>query len=118
MPRQFMGREISKEVIALGTAGMIERGPEELPPRSLVHFAAQATASSIKHKFLEDGTVEEMTVLTILADTFEVLDVEKAHEQPELPLATDTTDPPTDTPPTEAVPAEEDLVPAGSERTD
>jgi hypothetical protein len=73
-------------VICLGIGGQIERGGEEMPPRSTVHFEAQGTVSKVSHKFLEDGTVEETTVLTVVASSFAVLEVEKAAEQPELPL--------------------------------
>lgn len=87
MAREFMKRRISKEVINLGIGGQIERGGDEMPPRSTVKFQAEGVVSSIKHKFLEDGTVEEMTVLTIVADTFKVLGVKAAAEQDELPLS-------------------------------
>ena len=87
MANQFMGRRVSKQVINLGIGGQIERGGEDLPPRAMVEFKAQATVSSIKHKFCEDGTVEESTILTVVADSFEVLTVAPAAEQPELPLA-------------------------------
>ena len=83
---QFMGRRVSKTVIALGIGGRIERGGDELPPRSLVRFQADATVSSVKYKFVEDGTCEEITVLTVVADSFEVVSVQKAAEQSELPL--------------------------------
>jgi hypothetical protein len=88
MANAFMGRRVSKEVINVGIGGQIERSGAELPPRSTVRFQAEATVSSIRHKFLEDGTIEEMTVLTIDKDSFEVLAVEAAAEQPELPLTT------------------------------
>ncbi len=90
MANTFMGRRVSKEVINVGIGGQIERSGEELPPRSTVRFQAEATVSSIRHKFLEDGTIEEMTVLTIDKDSFEVLSVEAAAEQQELPLGTGT----------------------------
>ncbi|HRU09755.1 MAG TPA: hypothetical protein P5144_10305, partial [Thermoanaerobaculia bacterium] len=90
MANTFMGRRVSKEVINVGIGGQIERSGAELPPRSTVRFQAEATVSSIRHKFLEDGTIEEMTVLTIDKDSFEVLAVEAAAEQPELPLTTGT----------------------------
>lgn len=85
--RQFMGRRISKQVVNLGIGGRIERGGEELPPRSTVEFKAEALVSSIKHKFLEDGSVEEMTVLTVVADSFQVITIEPAAEQMKLPGA-------------------------------
>lgn len=84
----FMGRKISREIITLGIGGQIERGGEELPPRATVEFSARGLVSKVSHKFLEDGTIEEMTVLTIDKDSFEVLAVEAAAEQPELPLTT------------------------------
>ena len=86
----FMGRKISREIITLGIGGQIERGGEELPPRATVEFSARGLVSKVSHKFLEDGTIEEMTVLTIDKDSFEVLAVEAAAEQPELPLTTGT----------------------------
>lgn len=93
MANTFMGRRVSKEVINLGIGGQIERSGEELPPRSTVRFQAEATVSSTRHKFLEDGTIEEMTVLTIDKDSFELLSVEAAAEQPELPLTMGTVTP-------------------------
>lgn len=86
MAQEFMGRRISKQLISLGIAGQIERGSEELPPRATVEFTAKATVSGVKHKFAETGTVEESTILTVVADSFAVLGVERAAEQPELPL--------------------------------
>lgn len=86
MTKEFMRRRISKEVINLGIGGQIERGGEELPPRSTVKFQAQATVSSVKFKFIEDGTVEELTILTVDPESFAVLAVKPATEQQELPL--------------------------------
>jgi hypothetical protein len=106
MGGQFMGRRISKEIINLGTAGQIERGGNELPPRATVRFEAEATVSSIKHKFLEDGTVEESTILTLIADSFGVVSIAKAAEQPELPLTATQPDGPVTPQETDQVAAE------------
>lgn len=86
--RRFMGRAITKETVALGTAGQITRedGFPELPARARVHFEAWAAFDNVKHKFLEKGGVEETLILTIETHTFSVLDVEEAPEQEELPL--------------------------------
>ncbi len=85
MGRQFQGRDIVKTTINLGIAGQIER-VDPLPALSLVSFSARGKVSSVKHKFRDDGAVEESTVLTIDPDSFVVANVETAPEQTTLPL--------------------------------
>jgi hypothetical protein len=102
---KFMERVISKRTLCLGIAGQIEHGAEDLPPRAMVDFSARAIVSKISHKFLADGTIEEMTVLTIDKETFEVLEVERALEQAELPLTATQPSGPVTAEETEAVTA-------------
>lgn len=80
----FMGLPISKETIALGLGGQIDRGGEEFQPRSTIRFEALAIVSSIKHKFLKDGTVEESTIMVIDPESFRVRGIEAAPQM-ELP---------------------------------
>ncbi len=79
----FMGMIVSKETISLGLGGQIERAGEEYAPRSVVRFEASALVSSIKHKFLKDGTVEESIIMTIDPESFRVREI--VEEQPTLP---------------------------------
>ena len=89
MARKFKGRTVSKETISFGVAGQLERNDDmpEMPPRHMVRFEATAQMSSVKGKFLPDGTVHEITVLTMAPSTFRVLDVSEPPEpdEPELP---------------------------------
>lgn len=80
----FMGMPISKETISLGLGGQIDRGGEEFAPRSTILFEAMAIVSSIKHKFLKDGTVEESTIMVINPDSFRVRGIAEPP-QAELP---------------------------------
>jgi len=80
----FMGLPISKETISLGLGGQIDRGGEEFAPRSTIKFEAVAIVSSIKHKFLKDGTVEESTIMVIDPDSFRVRGIAEPP-QAELP---------------------------------
>ena len=82
----FMGMIVSKETIALGLGGQIDRAGEEFAPRSIVRFEASALVSSIKHKFLKDGTVEESVIMVIDPESFRVREVVEAVEQATLPL--------------------------------
>ncbi len=101
--RQFQGRDVVKTTINLGIAGQIELGGNDLPALSIVEFSARAKVSSVKHKFKDDGTVEEITVLTVDPDTFEVVGVAKAAEQGELPLTARNADGPVTAEQTDAV---------------
>jgi hypothetical protein len=88
MPKRFMGESVRKSVIDIGTAGQIERDEDVFPippPNALVTFQATAKFTTVKHKFLDKGGVEESVILVIKADTFEVLGVEEAPVQEELP---------------------------------
>lgn len=88
MAKSFMGQRVRKSVIDLGTGGQIQRDEDVFPvppPDALVTFRATAKFSAVKHKFLEKGGIEESLILTIKADTFEVLGVEEAPMQEELP---------------------------------
>ncbi len=75
--RLFMGRPIVAETITLGTGGMIQRDAStpDVPPRARLRFTAWADFVHVKHKFLEDGGVEETLVLTIDTKTFEIGEV-------------------------------------------
>jgi hypothetical protein len=80
-----MGETITKETIALGIGGQIERGDgfPELPKRSRVSFKAEADYENVKHRFLDGGGVEETLILTIDRHSFEVLDVtERIKDEP------------------------------------
>lgn len=83
-----MGQRIAKETVSLGVGGQIERddGFPELPPRSRVKFTAEADYENVKHKFLDNGKVDEILILTIDAATFEVLEVTERPVQEELPV--------------------------------
>jgi hypothetical protein len=89
--KTFKGREVSKEVINLGIGGRIEREgtlPDDVPPEALVKFEAVGRYGSVKYKFEDDGTATEMTILTVDAKSFKVLDVaEPVDDQEALPLA-------------------------------
>jgi len=84
-----MGLTVRKSVVDLGVGGRIERDEDAFPvppPDALVTFKATAQFSAVKHKFLDKGGIEESVILTIRADTFEVLGVEEAPVQEELPV--------------------------------
>ncbi len=83
--RTFMDRPIKKETVSLGVGGQIKRddGFPELPPKARVTFVAEADYDNVKHKFLDDGGVEEILILTIDASTFDVTNVEEAPPEPE-----------------------------------
>ena len=70
-----MGRPITKETISLGLGGQIDRAGEQFPPRGKVKFEAVALVSSVKHKFVDDGTVEESVIMVIDPATFRVMDI-------------------------------------------
>lgn len=91
----FAGREITKRVVNLGTAGMID-WPDDRPemlPEAEVTFRAKAKVSAVKHKFLPHEKVEEATILTIDGASFEVLAVEEHEPEPELPFGEDGDEP-------------------------
>lgn len=86
MGRKFKGKPITKETINLGVAGEIVRDEGwEPPPGALVTMQLTGRYSSIKHTFAKKGGgVIEALVLTIEADSFEVIKVEEVAEQLEL----------------------------------
>lgn len=85
--KTYLNREVTRETIALGTGGQIDRdGKPEMPPKSVVTIQAKATTDSIKHKFLDDGTIHEILTLSIDTATFEVLDVQQPVEPAQLKL--------------------------------
>ena len=88
MAKTFRGRTVSKELFSIGIAGQLTRTDDmpETPGESLVEFKATGRVGAIKHKFLEGGTVEESTILTIDPASFEILGVEEKPEDPQLPL--------------------------------
>lgn len=74
--KTYMGREVARETIAFGSGGQIDRdGQPAMPPKSVVTLRLKATMDSVKHKFLDDGTVQEITTLVIDGNTVEVLEV-------------------------------------------
>lgn len=84
---EFMGMPISKETISLGLSGQIERSGEEFAPKSKIKFEAIALFSSVKHKFLKDGTVEEMLIMVTDPATFRIKDIAgPVPEDPKLPI--------------------------------
>ncbi len=75
--RKYANRTISKEFIDLGTGGRItHEGQLDIDPPVMVEFKAKARFQTVKHKFLDDGTIEESLILTIQSDTFEVIGTE------------------------------------------
>lgn len=83
--RSYMGREITKETVAFGTAGEFHRpGDFDPPPDALVTIKGKARFRSVKHTFLKGGKVQEAYVLVWDAQAFEVLDVEEMPEQMEI----------------------------------
>jgi hypothetical protein len=88
MPGSFRGQPIRKETVSLGIGGQIHRDDDfpTLPNRARVKFSAEADFSSVKHKFLDGGGVEEIVILTIDAKSFDVIEVTEKVEEPELPL--------------------------------
>lgn len=89
--RTFLGQPIAGETVSLGVGGQLHRddGFPELPPRSRVRFTAWADYENVKHKFLPNGKVDEILILTIDAGTFEVLEVVEQPVQEELPVDPD-----------------------------
>ena len=87
MGTTFKGRRVTRETVALGIGGQIERRDADLPPDAIVTFRAAAKVSSVRHKFLPRKKVEEQTVLTIIPASFEVLEVSEGVEEVELPFA-------------------------------
>jgi len=87
-PTSYAGRPIKKRIFNLGTAGTIERTEQDpvTPPEAEVTFRAKSKVSAVKHKFLENGGVEESTILAIDSDSFEILGVVEKEPDPELPL--------------------------------
>lgn len=89
--REFMGRRINKETVSLGVRGEITRddGFPELPPLARVEFKAVADYENLKHKFRDDGKVDEALILTIDPESFEVLGVTERPVQETLPVDED-----------------------------
>lgn len=88
MARQFQGRDITKTTLNFGIAGTLELDGNEMPTLSIVEFTAKAKVGNMHYKVKDDGSVQEGIVLTILPDTFDILSIKKAAEQPQLPLTT------------------------------
>jgi hypothetical protein len=86
--RTFMDKPIKKETVSLGVGGQITRDDDfpELPPRARVQMRLEADYNHVKHKFLDNGGVEEILILTIDADSVEVLTVSEPPVQEELPV--------------------------------
>jgi hypothetical protein len=88
MAKTYLGRNVTKELFSLGIGGQIERSEEDppIPPEASVTFTATAKFGATKHKFLDDGTVHEFSILTIDASSFRIDSVEEKPEDPQLPL--------------------------------
>ncbi|MFB3816174.1 MAG: hypothetical protein ACE147_00805 [Candidatus Methylomirabilales bacterium] len=86
MGRTFDGRDISKTILNIGVAGEIEL-TDALPSLSVVTFQGKGRVTAVKHVFKDDGCVKEQVIIAVDPDSFEVLDIKKAAEQPDLPLA-------------------------------
>jgi hypothetical protein len=74
--RKFNGRRITKETLAIGVGGQLERPDgQDLPPRGTVDFHASATVAGVKHTYGKGDTVEEQTTLVIVGPSFVIDEV-------------------------------------------
>ena len=84
--RKAFGRTISKTVVNLGTGGEIENdGQLPVDPPLLVTFQAEAEFRAVKDRIDNDGKVTEQLILTIKADTFQVIETAELEFPKQLP---------------------------------